>query len=58
MAQKDKCAHPNCTCPAAEGSKYCSTYCSDAKDTTEVFCECGHADCATEAHAAGGTLVA
>ena len=56
MAQTEKCAHPNCTCPPAENSKYCSTYCEDAKDTTEIFCECGHATCTEEVHAAGGRV--
>jgi len=29
MAEKkiEKCAHPGCNCPAAEGSKYCGAYC-------------------------------
>ena len=58
MADKNTCAHPNCTCAPAEGSKYCSDYCKDAKDTTEIFCECGHATCAAEVHAAGGGRVA
>lgn len=58
MAQNEKCAHPNCTCPATADSKYCSTYCEDAKGTTEVFCECGHAGCAAEVHAAGGKKIA
>jgi len=48
MAQTEKCAHPNCTCPPAEGSKYCSPYCENAKDIAEAFCECGHAGCATD----------
>ena len=45
MEQK-KCAHPACRCIAPEDSKYCSTYCEDAKDMTELTCECGHASCA------------
>lgn len=52
MAQTEKCAHPNCTCPAEEGSKYCSTACEDSRNTTEVFCDCGHDDCRGSAHAA------
>lgn len=51
MAQTETCAHPNCSCPRTEGSKYCSPYCEAAKDTTEVFCEGGHAGCATDVHA-------
>jgi hypothetical protein len=44
---KDKCAHPSCTCRAAKDSKYCSPYCADAKGTTEIACNCGHAGCGT-----------
>ena len=44
MEQK-KCAHEACQCIAPEGKKYCSTYCEDAKDITELTCECGHAGC-------------
>ena len=53
MAKTEKCAHPNCTCPAGADSKYCSPYCEAAKDTTEIFCDCGHGSCATKAHAGG-----
>ena len=46
MAQTyDKCAHPSCTCSPAAGSKYCSQYCEDAGDTTEIGCNCGHSRC-------------
>jgi len=57
MSESEKCAHPNCTCPPAGDSKYCSPYCEAAKDKIEIFCECGHATCATTAHA-GGQMVA
>jgi len=53
MAETEKCAHPNCTCPTAGDSKYCSPYCEAAKDTTEIFCDCGHASCVTKARAGG-----
>ena len=49
MKTKDKCAHPACSCPTEEGSKYCSTYCSDAGTKTEIACNCGHAACAEPA---------
>jgi hypothetical protein len=47
MADDDKkCAHPACTCQAAEGSKFCSTYCEDAgDDEVEISCDCGHEVC-------------
>lgn len=41
----NKCAHPACRCMARESSKYCSQYCEDAKDTTELACNCGHPGC-------------
>jgi hypothetical protein len=40
-----KCAHPSCNCPARDDSKYCSSYCEDAGDTTEIGCGCGHSGC-------------
>jgi hypothetical protein len=43
--ENDKCAHPACNCMAAADSDYCSTYCEDAKDTTELSCNCGHPGC-------------
>ena len=47
------CAHPACTCKVSEGEKYCSTYCEDAGDTTELSCNCDHPECVTLAEAAG-----
>jgi hypothetical protein len=49
MADKqEKCGHPACTCVPEKGSKYCSTYCSDAgSDEIEISCDCGHATCAS-----------
>ena len=44
----DKCAHKMCSCMAAEGSKYCSPQCEDAKDLTTLACECGHPHCRGE----------
>ncbi|HTP87459.1 MAG TPA: hypothetical protein VMH81_27780 [Bryobacteraceae bacterium] len=46
MEEKDrKCAHPACDCEVDENNKYCSTYCKDAGDVTEIACNCGHAEC-------------
>lgn len=42
---RNKCAHPACSCPAEEGSKYCSTYCHDAGSKMEIACDCGHDAC-------------
>ena len=55
MARTRKCAHPACNCVPADGSKYCSQYCADAKDTTEIACNCGHAGCAWASAAAGAS---
>ena len=41
-----KCAHPACDCPVDSEDKYCSTYCHDAGNTTEISCNCGHPGCA------------
>jgi len=50
-ARKRKCAHPACECKVDSRSKYCSEYCKDAGDTTEIACNCGHAGCAEKAGA-------
>ena len=47
MATNDKkCAHPACNCRVAGDDEYCSPYCEDAKETTEISCNCAHAGCA------------
>ncbi len=48
MSNVQKCAHPACNCAAPKDSKYCSQYCNDASDTTELACNCGHPGCAEE----------
>jgi len=48
-----KCAHPSCNCQTAKGAKYCSAYCEDAKDTTEISCNCAHAGCELSVSRAG-----
>ncbi len=45
--EKKKCAHEGCSCLAAEGSKYCSLFCEDAKGMTTIKCDCGHVGCGT-----------
>ena len=42
-----KCAHEACNCDAGEND-YCSQYCEDAGDTTEISCNCGHVGCAVD----------
>ncbi|HEX8844082.1 MAG TPA: hypothetical protein VF791_05535 [Pyrinomonadaceae bacterium] len=43
--QDNKCAHPSCNCPASKDDKYCSEYCRDAGDVTEIGCGCEHQGC-------------
>lgn len=45
MAESKKCKHTLCTCPAREGSDYCSAQCEAAGDTTDIECNCGHTGC-------------
>jgi hypothetical protein len=40
-----KCAHPACGCTVSGKDKYCSEYCKDAKDLTELTCTCEHPEC-------------
>jgi len=51
--QAKKCAHPACNCTVQKDDKYCSTYCKDAKGTTELMCNCGHSGCAEHMAAKG-----
>ncbi len=41
----EKCAHKNCSCPAAPNSQFCSPACKSGKDS-ESACGCGHPGCA------------
>jgi len=46
-----KCGHETCHCKV-DGDDFCSDYCEDRADTTEIdvvgehTCRCGHAACA------------
>jgi hypothetical protein len=40
-----KCAHGNCRCRVSGEDEYCSEYCRDAGDITEIGCGCEHAGC-------------
>lgn len=48
-AVQNRCAHPKCTCPVAEGEKYCSQACSDtgAGGGGSDRCTCPHPQCAS-----------
>jgi hypothetical protein len=50
MADKNKCANEVCSCPPAEGSKYCSVYCEDTRAVTTLSCDCKHLSCAGDRH--------
>ena len=55
-AVQSKCAHPQCTCPIADGQGYCSETCADSAKNNEVDvlsrCSCGHPGCKSAAEAA------
>ncbi len=42
------CTHSVCTCDAAEGSAYCSDWCSANPDAAE--CHCHHDGCEAPHH--------
>jgi hypothetical protein len=49
MDTPQKCAHPACTCSVTKGGKwgkYCSEYCKEKGQQTELRCECRHPGCA------------
>lgn len=48
MATSKKCKHPACSCQVKDGEDYCSAACHDARDTTELVCQCNHPGCAGE----------
>lgn len=43
VADQKKCAHASCSCMTDK--KYCSTYCEEHKNTSEIACDCGHPGC-------------
>ena len=45
MSSTSKCAHPACNCIPPDGEKYCSDTCANAKEMTELACQCKHAGC-------------
>jgi len=48
MADTLKCAHPGCECMVEKGGpfgKYCSEYCKQAGQHTELHCGCQHQPC-------------
>jgi hypothetical protein len=48
MADTHTCAHPACKCIVTKDSaygKYCSEHCQEAKDVSEIRCDCKHPPC-------------
>jgi len=48
MANAAKCAHPSREClvtPKGSYGKYCSESCKEARQITELRCNCQHAEC-------------
>ncbi len=43
-SETNKCAHPACRC-IIKDAKYCSQFCTEAANLTEIACQCGHKDC-------------
>ncbi len=41
----NKCEHESCNCRVSGDDDYCSEYCRDAGDITEIACGCEHAGC-------------
>ena len=44
----NKCAHSACKCLVASDAsfgEYCSEHCKEAKDMTELRCDCKHPSC-------------
>lgn len=49
VTETNKCAHEGCKCNVPDNGqfgKYCSAHCQNAKDLTELRCDCGHPGCA------------
>ena len=42
---ENKCDHPACNCVVGDDDDYCSEYCENAGDITEIACGCEHPGC-------------
>lgn len=50
FGKKNKtCKHASCNCVPPEGQSYCSEVCKNAKNVTELTCQCNHSECKGEA---------
>ncbi len=45
MSKQEKCKHAACNCMSPQGQSYCSDWCKDAKNMTEIACQCKHPGC-------------
>ena len=48
MPDTHKCAHPACKCIVTKDGPfgaYCSEHCQEAKDVSEIRCDCKHPPC-------------
>lgn len=43
-----KCKHSACDCVPSGKDDYCSQWCKDAKNVTELACQCQHSGCRGE----------
>lgn len=39
------CAHSSCNCQVANKGDFCSEYCLEARNVTEIGCGCEHSTC-------------
>jgi len=51
-SDKQRCAHPACTCAVAAGDAYCSEHCRKRVESPtsdqDAACHCGHPECKGE----------
>ena len=45
MSKKTKCAHESCKCVVEDHEEFCSEYCLEAREVTELGCGCEHPPC-------------
>lgn len=43
--ENKKCKHQSCSCQVSGDRDYCSEYCENAGDITEIACGCEHSGC-------------
>ncbi len=48
MDKVKKCKHAACNCVPADGKPFCGDVCKNAKNVTELMCQCNHPECKGE----------